>query len=327
MASGRQARTQAGIPNRNVTYYLHLGPKATTKGIMSSHEGKSVEALRSEIESCHELVAAYDEILSFEPDDESTLSEKANTLAEIKNLERLIASKSAAHHDAPPPPPKWDPTKHPKFRKQSPEAPPPPADDVPAIINVKDTVLAKWSGDKQFYEATIISKTGSSADPVYTVTFKIDNSTETKRSHEVRAMPSKKRKAEAAPSAISTPPVVASPGPIPNSSVITAAPVVDKTLIQKREPSMVSDGPTRMAPEKKKLKGVRPMETKKNNWQAFQASGPKKVPAGASKQKESQFRTPAAPNARVGVTGSGKPMQKDQTRAKWAAEKTDRHDD
>jgi survival-of-motor-neuron-related-splicing factor 30 len=297
---------------------------------MSSHDGKSIEALRQEIDTCNELVAAYDEVLTFEPDDEATLSEKANTLAEIKTLEKLINSKSTTtthQNDVPPPPPKWDPTKHPKFRKQSPEPSLPPTDDGLVVLNVKDTVMAKWSGDKQFYEATVISKTGSASDPVYTVTFKIDNSTETKRSHEVRAMPGKKRKAEGAPAAVTAPVAMAPPTVQQNTTIITAAPVVDKTLIQKREPSLVSDGPTRMQPEKKKLKGVRPMETKKNNWQAFQASGPKKVPVGASKQKESQFRTPDAQNARVGVTGSGKPMKKDPARAKWVAGKDGNEDE
>ncbi|OQN98407.1 hypothetical protein B0A48_15676 [Cryoendolithus antarcticus] len=294
---------------------------------MSSHDGRTLEELQAEIANCEELVSACDEVLALDPDDETYVTEKANALAEITVLKSLIATRSAPPppaEDAPPPPPKWDPTKHPKFRKASPEAPPPPpADDTPVIYNVKDVVLAKWSGDKQFYEAVITSKLGSPTDPVYTVTFKIDNSTETKRSHEVRAMPGKKRKAESQAQP-ATPTLTHPPS---NHSIITAAPTVDKTLIPKYEPSKVSDGPTRMQPEKKKLKGVKPMEAKKNNWQNFQAVGPKKVPVGAAKQKASQFRTPDAPNARVGVQGSGKPMQKDPARAKWVAERKGEDED
>jgi survival-of-motor-neuron-related-splicing factor 30 len=281
---------------------------------------ENLDALHEELASHNELLSSYDELLTLAPDDAEILSERSNALTEIAAInKRIAAAKSSAQNDAPPQP-KWDPTKHPKYNKPSDDAPPPPppADEAPAVFNVKELVLAKWSGDKQFYEATIITKTGSSADPVYTVSFKIDNSTETKRKHEVRVMPGKKRKADGAPTAsISTPPIASTPDHDFNSAVITAAPVVDKSAIQRKEPSMVSDGPTRMQPEKKKLKGGKVMESKKANWQSFQQSGPKKAAITASKHKESMFRTPDAPNAKVGVVGSGKPMQKDQSRSKW----------
>ena len=281
---------------------------------------ENIDALLEELASHKELLASYDELLALDPNDAETLTERASALAEIAAInKRITAAKSTSQNDAPPQP-KWDPTKHPKYSKPSDDAPPPPppADDAPTVFNVKELVLAKWSGDKQFYEATVITKTGSSADPVYTVCFKIDNSTETKRKHEVRAMPGKKRKADGAPSAsISTPPVISTPDPDFNSTVITAAPVVDKSAMQRKEPSMVSDGPTRMQPEKKKLKGGKVMENKKANWQTFMQNGPKKTAISASKHKESMFRTPDAPNAKVGVVGSGKPMQKDQSRSKW----------
>ncbi|KAM0723755.1 hypothetical protein Q7P37_000745 [Cladosporium fusiforme] len=247
---------------------------------MSSSE--NLDKLQEELSSHYELLAQYDELLTLAPDDPEVLSERSNALAEIASLEARIktaesATKSNTQDDAPPPP-KWDPTKHPKFRKPSPEAPPPPPpEEVPTVFNVKDLVLAKWSGDKQFYEATIITKTGSSADPVYTVSFKIDSSTETKRKHEVRAMPGKKRKADGAPgSSVPAPPTVSTPDPDSRGTVIMAAPVVDKSAMQRKEPSMVSDGPTRMQPEKKKLKGSKLMDNKKANWQGFMQNGPKK---------------------------------------------------
>ncbi len=167
-----------------------------------------------------------------------------------------------------------------------------------------------------------MTKTGSSTDPVYKVTFKGYGNTETKRKHEIRAMPenSKKRKADGSPAvnATTSQPLPASPKVAQNPSVISAAPSVDTTLMQKREPSKVSDGPTRLPPEPKKLKGNRVLEKGKSNWQDFQKAGPKKTAFGSSKVgKESQFRTPDNPNARVGFTGSGKGMQKDQARTVW----------
>jgi len=283
---------------------------------------ENLDALREELASHNELLSSYDELLALAPDDAEVLSERANALAEIASInKRIAAAKSASQNDAPPQP-KWDPTKHPKYSKPAEDTPPPPpTDEAPVVFNVKDLVLAKWSGDKQFYEATIITKTGSSADPVYTVSFKIDNSTETKRKYEVRAMPGKKRKAEGAPAASlpPPPPTASTPDPYSASTVITAAPVVDKSAMQRKEPSMVSDGPTRMAPEKKKLKGGKVMENKKANWQSFMQNGPKKTAITATKHKESMFRTPDAPNAKVGVVGSGKPMQKDPSRSKWGS--------
>lgn len=158
-------------------------------------------------------------------------------------------------------------------------------------------------------------------DPVYTVTFKGYGNTETKRKHEIRAFfdNSKKRKADGAPAAPApSQQEPASPKPAQGAGVIRAAPSVDTTLVQKREPSKVSDGPTRMAPEPKKLKGNKVLEKGKSNWQDFQKAGPKKTSFGSAKLgKDSQFRTPDLPNARVGFTGSGKPMQKDQARKTW----------
>ncbi|KAI7717219.1 hypothetical protein KC322_g2473, partial [Hortaea werneckii] len=228
----------------------------------------------------------------------------------------------------PPPPsedapsPKIDMSKHPKFRKQSPEASPPPPDEPqqPTIFNVKDTVMAKYSEDKQWYQATIVTRTGSQADPVYTVTFKGYGNTETKRKYEIRPVhvESKKRKADASP-AVSAPQTPAPPVPTAaGGHIISAAPAVDTSLVrEKREPSKVSDGPTRMAPEPKKLKGNKALEKGKASWNDWQKSGPKKPATGAVKKKESMFKTPDNPNARVGFTGSGKAMTKDQTRSKW----------
>ncbi|KAK3047616.1 hypothetical protein LTR09_011000 [Extremus antarcticus] len=284
--------------------------------------------LQEELATSQDDLNTCNEMLALDPTDADALETLPVLEAAIADIKSRIAATKVEQIAAPPPPPpaddapKIDMSKHPKFRKQSPEPPLPPGDAHQTIFSVKDLVLAKWAEDKQWYQATVVSKTGSSTDPVYTVTFKGYGNTETKRKHEIRALVdnSKKRKADGSP-AISAPSQQppASPKPVQNGSVISAAPFLDTTLVQKREPSKVSDGPTRMAPEPKKLKGNKVLEKGKSNWQDFQKAGPKKAAnSGVSKLgKDSQFRTPDNPNARVGFTGSGKPMQKDQARKTW----------
>ena len=307
--------------------------------------------LEQELTARQDDLNTCNEMLALDPNSTDALETIAILEVDIADIKTQIAAKKAEQRNpaapppppateddaTPPPPPKYDMSKHPKFRKQSPEAaaaapPPPPSEEThqqQTVFNVKDLVMAKFSEDKQWYQASIVSKTGSSTDPVYKVTFKGYGNTETKRKHEIRAIVEnhKKRKADGAPAA--APQTPASPSrPAPqqreqqNGSVISAAPSVDTTLVQKREPSKVSDGPTRMAPEPKKLKGNRVLEKGKSNWQDFQKAGPKKTGFGAAAAsskpgKDSQFRTPDLPNARVGFTGSGKPMSKDQKRTTW----------
>ncbi|KAK4549332.1 hypothetical protein LTR36_006329 [Oleoguttula mirabilis] len=298
--------------------------------------------LEAELAECKDNVETCNTMLQMEPDDVDAKETKAMMEEQIADVRAQIAAEKAkqsaivpppppAADDAPPPPPqKYDMSKHPKFRKQSPEAPPaPPGDDShqQVIFDVKDVVLAKYTEDKQWYQATVVSRTGSSTDPVYTVTFKGYGNTETKRKHEIRPVhtENKKRKADGSPAVTAALPTSASPMPPTASSggahVISAAPSVDHTLVQqtvKREPSKVSDGPTRMAPEPKKLKGNKALEKGKASWNSWQQSGPKKAALTAPKQKDSMFRTPTNPNGRVGYVGAGKTLQKEQERSKWA---------
>jgi survival of motor neuron-related-splicing factor 30 len=309
----------------------------------------TLAALKAELVEFEDGLKTTIEYLALFPDDDESKETKSMMEEQIATVSAQIAEEEAkqaasappppppADDDVPPPPPKFDMSKHPKFRKQSPEAAPsPPPHDAHAqqVFNVKDVVMAKYSDDKQWYQANIISKTGSSTDPVYTVTFKGYGNTETKRKHEIRPLhsESKKRKADGS-AANSTPDQAAPVSPRPASSVtanggahvISAAPSVDPMLMHlqqqaKREPSKVSDGPTRMAPEPKKLKGQKQLQKNQSNWQAWSSTGPKKTgfaSAATNKKKDSMFRTPDLPNAKVGFTGSGKPMQKDQARNKW----------
>ncbi len=158
---------------------------------------------------------------------------------------------------------------------------------------MNDTVLAKWvSGDKSFYPARITSITGSSSNPVYIVTFKSYDTTETLKAHDIKPINDRKRKAEGSPAT----PLPASP--TPNSNVISAAANINLALASqaKKEPSKVSDGPARPAKVPRKVKANKELEAGKSKWQDFANKG--KFGKGA--KKESMFRTPE------GVNGRGK---------------------
>ena len=192
-------------------------------------------------------------------------------------------------------------------------------------------VLAKWkSGDKALWPAKITSVTGSAAKPVYLVKFKAGGDTETVFAHEIKAIASeqsRKRKAEAN-NAVPTPPSPAAP---PNPSIILAAADINPALASqaRKEPSKVSDGPTRPAKVPRKVKANKELEAGKNKWQEFSMKGK----GGKVAKKESMFRTGEGVNARgklrrpphststltvfvVGFTGSGQEMRKDPTRSR-----------
>lgn len=272
----------------------------------------SLSQLQQELAEAEDGLATCKQAIDMDMADSDTHDLKAMYEEQIPELKAQIAAQKSQKNSAPPPPPppsdlqpKFDMSKHPKFRQVASETPPPPpSEEARVAYNVGDTVQAKYSADKQWYTATIMSKTGSSSDPVYTVKFMGYNDKEQKRKHEVRPLENKKRKADGAPAASSTaaavPPPPASPKPVQTGTVISAAPSIDPNLVQKREPSKVSDGPTRMAPAPKKLKGNRTLEKAKSSWNDWQKSGPKKPAVGGSTKmkKDSQFRTPDLPGAK-----------------------------
>ena len=263
--------------------------------------------------------------------------EEVITLTETAIAELKPASASAVTKKTSPPPvkEKWSKENHPAFqagyRKLA--APPSPVDEPQksTAFSVNDNVLAKWvTGDKAFYPARITSITGSSSKPVYIVTFKSYATTETLSAHDIKPISndSKKRKADGTPGTPTTPTL-----PV-NSSIISAAADINPDLATqaKREPSKVSDGPTRPAKVPRKVKANKELEAGKSKWQDFTTKGKMgKVP-----KKESMFRTPDGVNARgeearfmylylaesgvdvrlVGFTGSGQQMRKDPTRSR-----------
>ena len=227
--------------------------------------------------------------------------EEVITLTETAIAELKPASASAQvplRKQSPPPvKEKWSKENHPAFQPgyRRPAAPPSPIEEpqTPTAFSVNDNVLAKWkSGDKAFYPAKITSITGSSSKPVYIVTFKSYATTETLSANDIKpiANESRKRKADGAPGTPIAPSI-----PI-NANVISAAADIDPALASqaKKEPSKVSDGPTRPAKVPRKVKANKELEAGKNKWQDFSTKGKTSKVA----RKDSMFRTPDGVNAR-----------------------------
>lgn len=230
---------------------------------------------------------------------------KAQVLATITQIDaKIAASKSQDAWPGPAisdvPGEKWKKEDHPAFRKQSVNPSPAEEKKAPHTFKVNDTVTAKYAGDKQFYEARIISITGSSINPIYTVNFKGYTGTETVRAHEIRPIQSSapqgalKRKSDGSP-------VVSNPAtPIATSSVpgvISAAANIDteKANALKKEAAKMLDGGDEPKAAKKP-KSSKALESAKNNWQGWQNKASGKVAKVA--KKESMFRTGEAPTAR-----------------------------
>ena len=287
------------------------------------------------------------ELQNLVPELEQVISLTETAIAELRPTP-APAEPSASK--VPPPLPvkeKWSKENHPAYqagyRPKTPQANTAPTlhspvvgepqAQVPTTFSVNDAVLAKWvSGDKAFYPARITSITGSKAKPVYIVTFKSYATTETLSAHDIKPLgDSRKRKAEGESTTVPTAATITPMQP-PHSSVISAAASIDPDLASqaKREPSNVSDGPTRPAKVPRKVKANKELEAGKSKWQEFSTKGFKKGPIT---KKESMFRTPDGVNARgrryqppslkyaltvaiVGFTGSGQEMRKDPTRSR-----------
>lgn len=171
-----------------------------------------------------------------------------------------------------------------------------PADNAnPAIVfEVNDMVLAKWQGDRSYYPARIINRTGPRTNFQYQVKFKTYDNTEMVKASDIKPMASNqhnKRKAEEI-SANATPPVLPTPQ---NSNIISAAASVDPKLANqaRKEPNQTSDGALKPAKIARKVKANKELEAGKSKWQNFT-----KGKTGKAGKKESMFRTPDGINAR-----------------------------
>ncbi|KAI9844250.1 MAG: hypothetical protein M1838_002266 [Thelocarpon superellum] len=283
----------ASLENDLREYKLQL--ETVDSGLQADPDNQDLQSLKIEVEEVIALTEA--------------------TIAELKPASAPSTSKKPS--SPPPTKEKWSRENHPAFQAgyRRSDAPPSPVDEgqSPHVFAVNDTVLAKWvSGDHSFYPARITSITGSSTSPVYIVTFKSYGTTETLSSKDIKPISSeaKKRKADGSP-AVSAPHPAGAPV---QNNVISAAADIDPALATqaRREPSKVSDGPTRPAKVPRKVKANKELEAGKNKWRDFTTKG--KV--GKVAKKESMFRTPEGVNGRVGFTGSGQQMRKDPSRSK-----------
>lgn len=238
------------------------------------------------------------------PDYEEAIDMKTECLTQLKDVDSRIASlkpASPVEQTGSEGAEKWKKEDHPAFRSKQSVNPDPAEEKKTPVYNVNDTVTAKYAGDKQFYEARIISITGSSVNPIYTVNFKGYTGTETVRSHELRPLApaassgSQKRKADDS-EIVSTPvtPAIMTPTP----GVISAAANIDtaKADALKREAAKALEGGDKPKAAKKP-RGNKQLETGKKNWQDWQS---KASTGKASKvaAKSSMFRTGEAPTAR-----------------------------
>jgi survival-of-motor-neuron-related-splicing factor 30 len=246
-------------------------------------------------------------MLAAAPDFEDALVMKAELEGQIADVDARISAlmqQTASPVDSQPD--KWDKEAHPAFRNQSVNPSPAEEKKAPHTFKVNDTVTAKYAGDKQFYEARIISITGSSHNPIYTVNFKGYSGTETVRAQDMRpfaapaaaaAPNSLKRKADDSTASAINP--ASSVSAAPASGVISAAPNIDAekaSALRDQAAAKTLDGKDKPKVTKK-ARTSKALETSKNNWQAWQGKASKGKAAKVA-TKDSMFRTGEAPTAR-----------------------------
>ncbi|KAI0721281.1 hypothetical protein C8T65DRAFT_735297 [Cerioporus squamosus] len=167
-----------------------------------------------------------------------------------------------------------------------------------------DDVLAKYSGDGQWYPARIASVGGSADNRVYSVVFKGYNNTELVNAGQVKALPA-------------------------NYSGAMAGGGGSGGAGSKRKLSKAEEEER----EKKKKKNEKKLEVraakakeqqeKQHSWQKFAKKSEKKGIHIAGVSGTSIFKTPENPMGRVGVTGSGKGMTEVAPRTKHKFEVVD----
>ncbi|KAI8997398.1 hypothetical protein BDB01DRAFT_712661 [Pilobolus umbonatus] len=151
-------------------------------------------------------------------------------------------------------------------------------------FSVDQEVMARWSGDGEFYRATITAIGG--ADQVFSVKFKGYNEAEFVKAEDIKPIDKKR------------------------SGIFED--VVESKPKKKKENTA--------APKKKKSSEF---ESKKNAWLNFATGTSKKKTIVPSINKKSIFKTPDNPQGKVGVVGSGKGMTSFQQRGKHIYTATD----
>lgn len=187
-----------------------------------------------------------------------------------------------------------------------------------ASFTTGTNVMAKWHKDHKFYPALIANVAGTEDDPVYTVIFEIDKSTEVLRKGDVKPLTeSKKRAMQFSESNRDSDGAASDSAPSTKKTRVTEA---DKT--EKKAQKEV-DRKSRVAEQ----------NNRQSSWQSFAKKSTKKGVHIPGVKGESLFKTPDNPYGRgefaqlsldkpfgwqlthptsslgtVGVTGSGKGM-------------------
>lgn len=246
------------------------------------------------------------ELLGLKAELDEMLGMINESIAEIAPASKRSGPAAPAKPSSPPAPApeKWSRENHPAFKKQAQEekdraeaaAAAAAAVEVPVNYAVNDTVLAKWvTGDKGFYPARIMSVTGSSTQPIYTVKFKSYDTVETLRAKDIKPA-TNKRKADGTSASGTNP--LASPITPGTPTLPTAA--SNDGIVLTGAPSVYPQAPEDKAAEEKpvkkfkKIKATKELEKGKNAWQNFNAKG--KIGKGA--KKDSMFRTPDGAHGR-----------------------------
>lgn len=213
--------------------------------------------------------------------------------------------------------PKWDVAKHPAYQHQ-PQATNAAIEESAHVFKVNEKVLARWK--RQYVPGRILSITGSAKDPTFYVSYDGYSETASLKTDDLKrlnvpgnSVVSQKRKADDTPAY-----------PAASTPYLSAEASIDPALAEKakREPSKVSDGPTRPAKIPKKTKNTKSLEAAKSKWQDFN-----KGKVGKQvKKKESMFKTGEGVNARVGFTNSGHEMRKDAPRTRHVYKPEDGED-
>ncbi|KAG2228933.1 hypothetical protein BDF21DRAFT_445282 [Thamnidium elegans] len=154
-------------------------------------------------------------------------------------------------------------------------------------FSVDQEVMARWSGDGQFYRAIITAIGG--ADQVFSIKFKGYSESEFVKAEDIKPIVDKKRV-----------------GIFEN--------VEGPKKKKKETPVSAKDPSAPVVPKKKKAVEF---ENKKNAWLNFATgSSSKKKKIVPVINKKSIFKTPDNPEGKVGVVGSGKGMTTYQQRGK-----------
>ena len=313
-----------------LTYHPLSQLELVDSSLQDDPENEELLALRSELVNC--IQPLNDSLAELKgASAAATPAQKQEPLAiGLPSTSRLDAS--AADEQ-----PKWSRENHPAFKKQPSATTQEPKEEAPApaqqvVVNyqVNDTVMARWlSGDKGFYPAKIVSVTGSSTAPIYTVKFKSYDTVETLRLKDIKPVAAStpapapaaaststsgggfKRKADSdiypTSSSVSASSAAGAAAVTRNSDGITlsAGPeLYPGALAAAAEEGNKKGGDSKSdkdgKPKFKKIKANKELEKGKNKWQEFtQKAG--KMGKGAGK-KESMFRTPEGVHGRGELT-------------------------